>query len=385
MIMNSCLVVNESTSLKEQTSFNPLQFTIDLHRADQAMFEAVINLDLMDAFNESGVISVSESEMEMQLEAASGGIWQKIKSLISKAKTAIMNFVKKIADKFQTIFDKDKRMFKKYGKAFNEIVNNARSSAASGPGVSANDIKSGTGEYEIPNYQVIDNIINNGDKQLGKLNYSKVVGAINMVRDENEFSKKVEEFNKVCEQVTKEFDELGDKLTVKKSNTALVTALGEEGISRIRDNIQKGKANRINRIKIVMNTQLKELDNAEKNAKIDQSEGGHGYDTYLDKNAKKDQAGSAAKYNAIFSVISASQKVVSRAMNLQLAAIKKEYSLERKYFMQLVRANKKNDKVHPDLKKDEKEEAKNEATYRIWAVGECSDIYMEQTYAELGI
>lgn len=371
MIMNSCLVVNESTSLKEQTSFNPLQFTIDLHRADQAMFEAVINLDLMDAFNESGVISVSESEMEMQLEAAGNGILQKIKNLIAKAKQAIKNFITKIKDKFDDIFNKDKKLYEKYGKDFEWVVANPSQ---------ARD--SSSGDFEVPDYDNIDNVIIGAEKALLTLAYPRYIQKCEQITNLNDLAKILEEFNQKCESAKKSMQDRANNIVKKVSGTStsgLVSAIKGNGLENIRNNIKMGKRNRIKKVTAIMNNQLKELDVASNNIKIKQVDGSpHDKKLDLESRSRTDGLNTASKYNTEFSIISSAQKFVNTMMGVYTKVLAKEYSMERKIFVQLAKAN-------PQNKKEEEKESKNESAYNIWAIGEMSDFIMEQRYEEMGI
>lgn len=375
MYIDTCSI---AASQSYNESMNPAQFSIDLLRADCAMFESLINLDIAQALNESGQIVLSEADMETMLEGAGSGIIAKIKELIGKIKSAISGFVKKISSKLQEIFDKDKKIYKKYSEAFKNVVNN--------PSI-AKDYK--VDNFEIPNYDNLDkifagDIVTNIFKNIELLS---TISKLKMIRDESECSKILKDFNKKCDEELEEVDKISQSITEKKSGFVIIDIIKADNLSRIEENIKFGKNKRIKLIEKMAAIQQAELKKIESETNIQQLKG-TAYDGYLDRQAeeqlpndKNPLSGSITKYNTMYSIISKAQQIVNKIMSYQLSAVKKEYALERKIFLQIGKLNKNNEAYKPP----EEDETKNESALdlKLWAIGEASDLYIEESFASL--
>ena len=370
MIINTNLSALHATNVQNESA-NPLQFTIDLIRADCAMFEAVVNCDVAQIMNESGQISISESEMNTILESTGNGIIAKIKELIAKAKEAIKKFIIKIQQKFEDVFSKDKRIYEKYAESFKNVINDTSIAMDK------------EGEFEIPNYDTLDTILMG--KKVGsieKLNLMSTLTKVKSIRDESEFEKIVKDFNDTCTKEKEELNELSKKLTVKKSGF-LISLVTNEGLQRIEENIKFGKSKRLKAVRAFFESQSKHLDSIKSTINLEKLEG-RGYDSYLDKKAGDSNklSGSVAKYNAIFSIINATQQVINATMNCELNAMKKEYAVERKLFVQIATMNKKHT-AYDKPKSDEKDKGVKKESFELWALGEMSDMCIEEAFASL--
>lgn len=111
--------------LKESdVEFNPnaaglLEFVINSQRADQAMFDTMIELDFREAYIANGQILVetgNEAEDKANTESkASDGIFKKIISLLEKAAQTIMRFLEKLGNIVLEKTKIDKALVKHYG------------------------------------------------------------------------------------------------------------------------------------------------------------------------------------------------------------------------------------------------------------------------------
>lgn len=338
----------------QNESANALQFTIDLIRADYSMLEAVINVDIAQVMNESGRMTIQESEMSALLESTGNGIIAKIKELIAKGKTALLKFYNMIKEKIQSIFDKDKRLIKKHEDEFNEVISKR--------------IESESGEFEIPDYEKLDMIF---DDKIIRYSYGKVIQEISKMKnskDDSEIKTIIDNYDKDSKDYIESLNKLSDQIT-KKVQGKLPSIL--DSTARILGDIKSGKSERIKKIKAYTDTQIKSLDKLKSElnfGKVNSSA------SYRDNNEKR--AKEITKYNACFSLINIAQQTVNKSMHVQLHALKKEYSVERKLFLQIVKLAPKKDE-----EKENNDKSVDEA-FELWAIGERSDIAMEAAFMD---
>lgn len=362
MYINSCSAVLESANLQksaaEIANFSPIQFSIDLINADRSMFESVINLDLMEAFNESGTVTLSESDMELALESAAGNILIKIKELLRKAREAISMGVKKAIAKLQDLFSKDKHLVKKYGEAFNKTVSNFGSLSKGGEGST---------EYTIINFKAIDELVNTFagyDKATDTV--TKIIGS----RGTDDYGKYVEEHKETSSKCIEELKKNMENITEKKSGSNLLAAAGSDYVSKIKAAIEKGKTGSINAIKKFGNISIKTIDTMRSG---------------LEKfKAEDDDAAKNVKiYNAAYSVCSTEQITINKMMSMLIGVSRKEYSLARKQYVQIAKMSKgkaEREKADTSTGEGGEDTANNEAAYENWVLGQLSEMYVEDQF-----
>ena len=121
-VYTTSTAVNESSiedmlfSEAELASFNPMGFMVDTYRADQALFEALIEVDFAEVYNENGMISLTEAEQEESKEVSKKGVWQTIKEKIEAAIKWVAGMFSKAMQQLEKVFASDKKLVEKYGK-----------------------------------------------------------------------------------------------------------------------------------------------------------------------------------------------------------------------------------------------------------------------------
>lgn len=100
-----------------------MEMVIESERNDLRMFEAVINCDFIEAYNEAGIISLTEESKEDAKEETKKGIGQKIKELFKKAIESVKRFIATFVAKLKNMFANDAKLYKQYKDNFenNEI------------------------------------------------------------------------------------------------------------------------------------------------------------------------------------------------------------------------------------------------------------------------
>lgn len=97
-------------------TLNPIQYAIDSYRSDLQLFEALIEVDVCNAMNECGIVSIDEATTVLVEDAAKTGIIEKIKELLDR----FIGWCKSVLSKFQDAIIKiakaDKAIWKRYEK-----------------------------------------------------------------------------------------------------------------------------------------------------------------------------------------------------------------------------------------------------------------------------
>lgn len=94
-------------------SVDPIQFVIDTHQNDLALFEAVIETDFAEAYNEAGLCSLTESDLTAMHEAVLAGIKEKFQKAIDAFLAAFNNLMAKVMVKIQDIIKADEKLKEK--------------------------------------------------------------------------------------------------------------------------------------------------------------------------------------------------------------------------------------------------------------------------------
>ena len=107
--------LNEQNMLDNFKFTDLLEFSVDLERADQAMFDAMLEMDFHEAFCESGLIYLSEEEKASGLESAIGKMKDKLVALINKFVEMIKTAVAKIMNALAELTERNKALVAKIG------------------------------------------------------------------------------------------------------------------------------------------------------------------------------------------------------------------------------------------------------------------------------
>lgn len=107
--------VSEDAMIGSFSANSLLEFSIAVQREEQAMFDAMIEMDFREAYYEHGVISITEAEKEGGVKAAASGIIAKIKALLEKFIQTISLAIKKFVLKMQDFLKLNDKLVKSIG------------------------------------------------------------------------------------------------------------------------------------------------------------------------------------------------------------------------------------------------------------------------------
>lgn len=101
----------------EMSFNNPIehaQLLLDIDSVNHSLFEAVIELDFAEAYNEAGLASLTESEIEAIHEAETKNFKEKINGIIEKVKAWLYDFFGSMIRAFKNIISNDVKIKEKY-------------------------------------------------------------------------------------------------------------------------------------------------------------------------------------------------------------------------------------------------------------------------------
>lgn len=99
---------------------NAIEFMIEAERIDNELFESIIEVDFAEAYNEAGIISLTEAEQQAAAGAQKKGFFSKIGEVVKKAVEAIKRLIGRIVGFFEGLIKNDDKISEKYKKYINK-------------------------------------------------------------------------------------------------------------------------------------------------------------------------------------------------------------------------------------------------------------------------
>ena len=344
------MAANYVNKIGDNPVLESLQFSLDMQKADHAMFEALIELDFDEVYQEAGLSVYTEAEAKSGRKFSLKAIKDKVVAYINKFINMIKQFAAKIIAKIQDIFNKDKKLVKKYGEDFAKNAANYVFKA----------------EQEIPIFAKVFGELKtlaDGDV-LGKQSISSILTTYKnagTIDDVESYKQNNEDFikEKIDKYKAQKFDEYFKKIPEKGK-------LGNDQISGIKNFMDIGLLEFIRAIK----AEAKKVE-ADLNTSKKYYEGGEfaAERSSYDKDDKDAIAVSSAIGKASLSTLSLASTLNTTKKNFDINLMKKAYADIRKIFVAASR----------ESKKEENSEAVN-ASYE-YTLGVLSDTYIEEAFA----
>lgn len=344
------MAANYVNKIGDNPVLESLQFSLDMQKADHAMFEALIELDFDEVYQEAGLSVYTEAEAKSGRKFSLKAIKDKVVAYINKFINMVKQFAAKIIAKIQDIFNKDKKLVKKYGEDFAKNAANYVFKA----------------EQEIPFFAKVFGELKtlaDGDV-LGKQSISSILTTYKnagTIDDVESYKQNNEDFikEKIDKYKAQKFGEYFNKIPEKGK-------LGNDQISGIKKFMDIGLLEFIRAIK----AEAKKVE-ADLNTSKKYYEGGEfaAERSSYDKDDKDAIAVSSAIGKASLSTLSLASTLNTTMKNFDINLIKKAYADIRKIFVAASR----------ESKKEENSEAVN-ASYE-YTLGVLSDTYIEEAFA----
>lgn len=117
--------INEQQMLENFQFSNLIEFAIDIEKSDQAMFDAMLEMDFHEAYEAKGIITLTENEKLDAVKAAGKAIWNKIVAVLEKISGIIKTFVAKIKNVFAELSKKNEMLYNRIGEINFKELNTA--------------------------------------------------------------------------------------------------------------------------------------------------------------------------------------------------------------------------------------------------------------------
>lgn len=351
------MAANYVNNIGDNPVLESLQFSLDMQKADHAMFEALIELDFDEVYQEAGLSVYTEADIKAGRKFSLKAIKAKVVEYINKFIDMIKRVTAKIVAKLQDIFNKDKKLVKKYGERFKKNA-------------SSHDFKE---EVEIPDFKKIEN-------EMRKLNGGNITGGDDKFETYSGFLSNIRNLS-TPDEVTNRANGYVDH--IKQTSTAIRETKYDSFFTKVKGILGGGT---ISSIDSYMNTGLQAAikdikDNAkrlqsllEKEKKYYESDDFFNSRRVVDDEGNEDQAAAtltSAISKGSISILSAFSSVVTVQRNFNINLIKRTYANVRKLYVACSSESKKEEK--------DDQQAVN-ASYE-YALGVLSDTYIEEAFA----
>lgn len=345
------MAANYVNNIGDNPVLESLQFSLDMQKADHAMFEALIELDFDEVYQEAGLSVYTEAEVKAGRKFSLRAIKNKVVEYIDRFIEAVKKFVTKVVAKLSDIFNKDKRLVKKFDERFKK----------NGSSCVFED------EVKVPKFNDIAkemNRLGTGSITGGDTyeTYQRFLNDIDKSETVEDANKKTEQYNNHINEAAKEIRgrNLDDYFTKKKG-----TLSGSE-LNQIQMHMDTGLQDSIKAIKANAKKLQDTLEKAKK--------------PYLRTSAEEaEKTGedgnvtvASAKAKGAISILSTFSSVVTVQRNFNINLIKATYAAVRKLYVACARAKE-------EKKSDESGESVN-ASYAS-GLATLSDMYIEEAFA----
>lgn len=317
-----------------------LDLALEAERNDLKMFEAVINTDFIQAYNEAGVISLNEADEAAAKEKSKDGIIKKAKELLKKIGAAITTAIKNFIAKIRNATANDNKIIAKYKKYFSD----------------KNSIKA----LKLPtSCRRIKEVDIKGSMWSKKDELDKLIAKIDSATDADEVSKILESLMKVDK------DGANDAIKMHSISSA-------EFEEMIFDKKPEGDWNPTDKdIDVITgwmdggNLAVKECKDTEKVVLSQLDKSKKALD--LDKRTAGDDQLAVAKANAKYKATTKVGQILTKYCNMMCNGAARQLAMARKEYIILGNKAAKNATVA----------AGESTTFEDYALGEMSDSYME--------
>lgn len=320
-----------------------LDLALEAEQNDLKMFEAVINVDFIQAYNEAGMLSLTEADAATAGEKSKDSIVKKIKELLKKIGNAITTAVKNFIAKIRNAVANDNKIIAKYKKYFtsNKDVMKTLKLPTSCRRIKEFDAEANMKSKNNEIYSRISAIDNAADADA----IASILSALTKVDKENNSDTRVKAMS------AGDFEEmLFDKKAEDEwspTDADLSTIVGW----------MDGGNNAVKKCKEVEKSLIRNLDNAKK-----------GFN--LDKRLAGDDQLAVAKANAKYKAATKLGQILTKYCNMMCNGAARQLAMARKEY--IILGSKCAKKVEGGAKATT-ENAIDEA----YVLGEMSDSYME--------
>lgn len=302
------MAVKHAADTAPFTEADSFQLALDMQRADHAMFEALIELDFGEIYQEMGIMLVTEADEAEGKKFSINAIKQKVKDIIDKFITGVKKFIKLVAVKFDQLFQRDQALYKKLAGDFDKNFNNTNMTG-----------------FLAPDYTKIE-------KGIGDNTFVTILSNFNDFKKALDGADSVESINNAKKSYSDKMTALKDQIKnmsvdgyfIKDSvNKPLKDAVDDP--NKVKEYMQKGCKNSVRDLEKYGEKVISSVDTIKKS--VDSAD------------SKKDDV-SKAYLTAISNGVSIAHTVNNTFITFQTSVMRKAYAETRKIFIAAARGAK---------------------------------------------
>ena len=335
------MAVKHAADTAPFTEADSFQLALDMQRADHAMFEALIELDFGEIYQEMGIMLVTEADEAEGKKFSINAMKQKVTNAIDAIIGLIKKAVEAFTKKWNQLIDKDAPLYNKYKEAFHKNISDSTLTG-----------------YKVPDFAKFETAQkeSNEDIEISNIMTMSTIAGMDSVDEVNKKKEEVLSKIKTATESAKKFD----------VNQCFVDGSADKQLKdvvkadKMDEYMKSGCRTIVKQIREKANNQISYL---EKTKKMQSS------------SSKNDADTEKAKLSAINSIAAAINTQITTTRNMQIAQIRAIYGATRKIWIAV--ASGKQAKV-----KDESGEEKTQTVNASYVedLATLSDLYMEEAF-----
>lgn len=241
-------------SMEVDNTGHVLDFVIECERNELKLFDAVIGCDMIQAYTEAGLTTLSEADNDDAQEQSKKSLGQKIKELFKKAIATVQRFVRTFIAKVSNFFSNDAKLIKEYKSNFGANAVGYKLPFDWKP-INYNEVQEAVGVFGSgvlsKKFEIRCNFIGSSRENLDSDKLTKII---------EDYKKEIKELDpyKKIEETFWEKEEKSNHVLTNKD----VAGIGA---------IMAGSTSLINSVKRAGNFEIKELKSAQNSIKISKS------------------------------------------------------------------------------------------------------------------
>ena len=329
----------DTTPFTEADSF---QLALDMQRADHAMFEALIELDFGEIYQEMGIMLVTEADEAEGKKFSINAMKQKVISAIDMIIGLIRKAVEAFSKKWNQLMDKDAPLYTKYKEAFHKNIGDCTLTG-----------------YKVPDFAKFEAAQKESNEDIELRNIMSITDIAGM--------DSVDAINKKKEEILSSIKSATENAKKCDLNQCFVDGSADKQLkdvvnaSKIDEYMKTGCRNTVKQLREKAKKQISYL---EKTKKMQSSA------------SKNDADTEKSKLSAINSIATAINHLITTSRNMQIAQIRAIYGATRKIWIAV--ASGKQAKAKDEKSGEETTQTVN-ASY-VEDLATLSDLYMEEAF-----
>lgn len=314
------------------TEADSFQLALDIQRADHAMFEALIELDFGEVYQEMGILAITEAEEAEGKKFSIQAMKQKVIAAIDAIISLIKRAINTITEKWNQLMDRDSKIYTNYKDAFHKNIGSCNVSG-----------------IKVPDFDKLENL-----KEKDEI----VIQDIIDIADADDVNTVNQKKDTVVERLKNEIKGISEK----KKDEVFISGSDKKPLkdavdaAKIDQYMKVGCRSFVKELKAAAENQIKYLEQTKK----------------VQSSKVKDSDTGKAQISAINSIIATYNRLITTTRSMKISQAKTVYAAARKIWITVASGKQ------PKKSSDNEDQTVN-ASY-IENLGTLSDLYVEEAF-----